>query len=125
MVSPNLTRTAPSACLASLPVSMDRVREPSRSSRVCMVFISFQVAGRPGGCGFRLLADTQPVDQLGVPFRVLALEVIQQASPLSDEFQEPAARMVILCVNLEMFREVTDPLAEDRNLNLRGSCVSL
>lgn len=32
---------------------------------------------------------------------------------------------MILFMDLEMFGEIIDPLRQDRNLNIRGSCVAL
>src|SRR5262245_46582529 len=99
MVSPCRMSTAPSACLASLPVSIDRVRDPSRSSRVCCMLFTFsksQAAGRQElslsilpATGFKLpviglLADAETLDQLGVSLRVLALEIVQQPAALTD-----------------------------------------
>src|SRR5687768_7812646 len=99
MVSPERTITEPSACFASLPVSMDSVREPIRISRLCRFTLCIEVASG-------LLADAEPLDQLCVAFRILALYVIEQASPLADKLQEAAPRVMIFCMDLEMFGQV-------------------
>ena len=39
----------------------------------------------------RLLADAKSLDEIRVSLEVLALDVVQEASPLTDEHQEPAA----------------------------------
>src|SRR5687768_13191854 len=70
-----------------------------------------------------LLANAEASNQLGVPIGVLALEIIQQAPPLADQLQQPAARMVILRVYLEVLGEVVDPVAENRDLHFRRSGV--
>ena len=62
-------------------------------------------------------------DQLGVTVGVLALQVVEQAAALADELQQPAARVMILRVRLEMFRQVVDALAEERDLDFRGAGV--
>src|SRR5258708_30802991 len=71
-----------------------------------------------------LFADAEAFDQFGVAIRVLALQVIQQAAALSDQLQQAAARVVVLCVRLEMFGEIADPLAEERDLHFRGARVA-
>src|SRR5688572_23189134 len=72
-----------------------------------------------------LLANAEASNQLGVPIGVLALEIIQQAPPLADQLQQPAARMVILRVYLEVLGEVIDPVAENRDLHFRRSGVAV
>lgn len=67
----------------------------------------------------RLLAETEPPDQIGVPIGILALEVVKEAPTLPDKLQEPAARVVIFGVDLEMFGQVADALTEYRNLHFR------
>src|SRR4051812_3353993 len=72
-----------------------------------------------------LLADTEPVDELLVPRRVLRLEVVEEAAALPDQFQEPPPRMVVLLVRLEVFREVEDPFGEQRDLHLGGAGIAI
>src|SRR5262245_42657208 len=124
---------APSACLASRPVSSEIVVPPTEISRVCIcVFVFVLIPSRPGGAHPRpvrsdllLLADAQSLDQLRIPVRILALQVIEQAAALPNEFQQPAAGVVIFCVGFEMLCQVVDSLAEKRNLNFGGSGVVL
>src|SRR3954462_3379237 len=73
----------------------------------------------------RLLADAQPFDQLLVPAGVLALEVVEQPAPLADELEQPAPRVVVLLVGLEVLRELVDPLREQGHLHLRRPGVLL
>src|SRR5262245_13083609 len=115
MVSPARTITEPSACFASRPVSIDSdLFWPKVMLRVCIVLslILAMPVLRPV-----LLPDPEPADQLGVPIGVLALQVVQQTPPLADQLEEPASRVMILRMSLEVFREVVDALAEQRNLN--------
>src|SRR6185436_16426918 len=125
-VSPDRTITAPSACLAKRPVSIEMVRLPTEISRVCMsVFLScelrqllavrlirfqarlaspvtWQFCQGPKPAAMRLLLpNTEPLDQLGVAIRILTLQVVQQASPLTDQLQKAAARVMIFRVGLE------------------------
>src|SRR5579862_4972205 len=95
MVSPERTITEPSACLASLPVSMLIVRAPMVMSRRCAVGImgkskeesrdSKGESRRPSAAGappddveIWLLADAELLDELRVAIRVLTLEVVQE-----------------------------------------------
>src|SRR3954454_23076125 len=70
-----------------------------------------------------LLADAQALDQLGVAIAVLALQVVEQTPALANELQQPAARVMIFRVGLEMFGQVVDALAEERDLDLGRSGV--
>jgi hypothetical protein len=76
-------------------------------------------AAAPAGNGPVLLADPEAADQLRVAVRVLPLQVIEQAAALSDQLEQPAPRMVVLRVGLEVFRQIVDSLAEERDLNFR------
>src|SRR5262245_17987569 len=111
--------TEPPACLASLPVSNRRVLPLIVSSRVVIkkslkseVEVEVEGRSREGVCPCRLqtsdfrlpiflLSDVQPLDEIGVPLRVLCLEIVEQPAAAPDEHQQPAARMVILRVRLE------------------------
>lgn len=70
-----------------------------------------------------LLADAEFVDYVLVALGIVVLEVVQQAATLADHHQETAAGGVILLVRLEMVRQLTDSLAEHRNLDLGAAGV--
>jgi hypothetical protein len=70
-----------------------------------------------------LLPNTEPLDQLGVAIRILALQVVQEASPLTNQLQKAAARVMIFRVGLEMLGQVIDALAQERDLYLGGSGI--
>src|SRR5688572_2157406 len=127
MVSPDRTSTAPSACLASLPVSMEIVRGPIRTSRFCKLTLCMCtfVIRRPMKTPYVLLADTEAADQLRIAIGVLALQVIEQTPALPDQLEQAAARVMILRVNLEVFREVVDAVAEKRDLHFRRPCIAV
>jgi hypothetical protein len=72
-----------------------------------------------------LLPDSQPLNQLGVARGVFALEVIEQPSALAYELEQTAPRVMILRVRLEMFGEVIDAFAEDGDLNLWRTGVTV
>src|SRR5690606_24244243 len=132
--------TAPSACLASLPVSIEIVRLPIVTSRFCVVGImgTWKLWGNPvqSRRGPRrstpepslwewLLPDTQSANQIRVPVGILPLEVVEQPPALADELEQTAAGMMILRVGLEMFGEIVDPIAQDGDLDFRGAGVRL
>ena len=68
--------------------------------------------------GGRSLANSKPLDDPSVTLNILALQVVQKASALSDQLQQSPARMMILLMNLEVIREVSDPLTQEGDLNL-------
>src|SRR2546423_5741449 len=72
-----------------------------------------------------LLPDSEALDQIRVAFRVLALQVIQEAAALADELEQPAARVMVLRVRLEMVGQVIDSLTEERDLNFGGTRVAV
>jgi hypothetical protein len=69
-------------------------------------------------CAVWLLADAQLSDQDAVAAEVLALEVLEQATALSDELQEASPGMMVLGMGLEVLRKIADPLAEEGDLDL-------
>src|SRR5215469_12670807 len=72
----------------------------------------------PRGCPQRLAPDAQPPDQIAIAALVLALHIIEQAAALADELKQPAARVVVVFMSLEMFRQVSDSFRENGDLNL-------
>src|SRR5262245_6451036 len=94
-VSPDRTRTAPSACFASLPVSRVMLRDPIWISRrvvltLCMVVKkSWRSKAKRTHLWLtqKLLSDAEAADELGVPLRILAFQVIEQPPALADELQ--------------------------------------
>jgi hypothetical protein len=63
--------------------------------------------------------EAKLADQGPVAFNIRPLQVIQQAATLADQLQQPAPRIVVVGVRLQMVGEVVDPLAEDRDLDFR------
>src|SRR5262245_637877 len=108
------------------------VLPPTLTSRVCIKVTSYrsqvESRGSRGNTRLRkrtgaLLADVQPLDQVRVALGVFGFEVVEQPAAPADEHQQPATRVVILGVRLEMFRQVIDALAENRDLYFGGSGV--
>src|SRR5262249_4542441 len=86
-------------------------------------------AGRATCCradqGRPLLTNVEALDEIRVPLRVLRLQVIQQPAAASDEHQQPAARMMVFGVCLEVLGQVVDAFAEECNLDFRGAGVAV
>ena len=72
-----------------------------------------------------LLAKTEFLNDALIAVKIRSSQIIQQPSPLSDQFQESAAGMVILLMDLEMISEIVDPVAENGYLNFRRAGVIL
>src|SRR5512140_1509769 len=68
----------------------------------------------------RLLSEPQTLNHTSVAFHVLVLHIVQESSPLADQFQKSSARMVILLMGLEVVRQIVCPGAEEGNLDLGG-----
>src|ERR1700682_2604013 len=56
-------------------------------------------------------------DNRSVALDVGALQIVQQPAALADQLEQPAPRVVVVGVRLEMVGEVIDPFAEDRDLD--------
>src|SRR5205823_429152 len=72
-----------------------------------------------------LLPDSEALDQIRIAVGVLTLQVIQQAAPLADELQQPAAGVMILRMRLEMVGEVIYSLTEEGDLDFGGTRVAV
>src|SRR4051812_11691742 len=72
-----------------------------------------------------LLPEAELGDEAGIALFVLAAQIVEQRATLVDEHQEPAARMVVLGVGLEVAGQVVDALGEDRDLNFGRTGVAL
>jgi hypothetical protein len=66
-----------------------------------------------------LSPDPQLGDERPVALDIVAAQVVQQPAPLADQDQEATPGVVVLLMGLQMRRELTDALSEDRDLDLR------
>src|SRR5215212_3842665 len=146
IVSPDRTTTAPSACLASFPVSNVSSRPPIsteteawRSVAIAICFLHSPIredgglSQRLGGARSnfhplfrperRLPAEPQLLDEGSVSLEVCPLQVVQEPPPASDELQEAAARVVVVLVRPQMLRQLVDPARQHRDLDLRRTGV--
>jgi hypothetical protein len=76
-------------------------------------------------CVFLFLLFAQPklLNQRPISLDILVLEVVQEAAPLSHQFDQAPAGMVIFGVGLKMIGQVTDTLAQDGHLYLGGAGI--
>jgi hypothetical protein len=70
-----------------------------------------------------LLADAEFGDNALVALGIVFLEVVEQATPLADQHEKAAARAVVFLVRLEVLRQLTDTLAQQRDLDLGATRV--
>jgi len=55
----------------------------------------------------------------------MRLQVVQQAAALADQHQKSTPRSVILLVSLKVLGQFTNPLTQNRDLDLGGTRVLL
>jgi hypothetical protein len=70
-----------------------------------------------------LLAEPQPLDQALVSIEVAPAQVIEEATALTDELEQPPAGMMILDVSLEVLGKMTDPCTQQRDLYFRRTRI--
>ena len=74
---------------------------------------------------FVLLPDTEPRNNRSIPRHVFFFQIIQQTTTFSDHTQQSPTGMMILGVNLEVFRKIRNFFTQDGDLYLRRTCISL
>src|SRR5512146_2737339 len=79
----------------------------------------------PGSARRWLAAESERADDGPIARGVLLDEVREQAPALTHELEEAAARMVVLREAAEVLVEVSDPLGEERDLDLRRTGVAV
>jgi hypothetical protein len=70
-----------------------------------------------------LLADSELGNNGFIPFRVVLLQIVEQTSTPAHHHQKSAARAVVFLVRFEVFRELTNALAEQRDLNFGAAGI--
>src|SRR6266699_3569482 len=74
-------------------------------------------SGAPNATPAVLMAETQLVDELPIPFQVVALQILEQAPALRDHLEEAALPVEVLGVHPEVIGEAVEPLGEQRDLD--------
>jgi hypothetical protein len=72
---------------------------------------------------FLLSAEPELLNQRPISLDILVLEVVQEAPPLTHQFDQSPAGMVIFGVGFEMISQVADTLAQDGYLHLCGAGI--
>src|ERR1700761_2042076 len=80
---------------------------------------------RQRSLSLRLLADAQLADDVPVAVRIVRLEIIEQAAALAYQHQQAATRSMVFRVGLEMFGQLANALAQDRDLHFRAAGVGV
>jgi hypothetical protein len=70
-----------------------------------------------------LFADAELRNYGFIPFRVVLLQVIEQTTAPAHHHEKSAARAMVFLVRLEMFRQLTDAFAQQRDLNFRTAGI--
>src|SRR5947208_11484725 len=73
--------------------------------------------GTPSATPFALMAETQLLDELPIPFQVGPLQVLEQPAALAHHLQEAALPVEVLPMDPEVIGEAVDPLGEQRDLD--------
>ena len=85
-----------------------------------------ETPGMPGVWGgSRLAAESEPSDDGAVARVVLLDQISKKATALAHELEEAAAGVIVLWKALEMVRQALDSLCQERDLDFRGSRVTL
>jgi len=66
-----------------------------------------------------LLPQAKLVHDLTIPVEIIDPEILQMTPTLADHLEETPAGMMVLLVRLQMFGQVVDTPAQERDLNLR------
>src|SRR6187200_2373388 len=69
--------------------------------------------------------QAESLDDRAVPRDLGLLQVVQQPAALPDEQQQATTAVVVVLVRLEVLREVSDPVAQQSNLDLGRTGVAL
>ena len=70
-----------------------------------------------------LLADSEFTDHIPIALDIKLPQVIEQTTPLADDFQQAPSGAVVFLMCLEMFREVRNAFAKNRDLDFRRTRV--
>jgi hypothetical protein len=70
-----------------------------------------------------LFADAELGNNGLVPFRVVFLQVVKQTTTSAHHHEESAARAVIFLVRLEVFRQLTNALAQQSDLDFGAASI--
>src|SRR6201999_4049819 len=112
------------SCCASLERRSRVAPTPPCSGRWSQnAFDSTRRPGNPPIGRTASAAQTEPLDQGAVALHIDLRDVLEQTAPTSNQQQQPAPRVVVVLVHLEVLGQVSDALGQQRDLGLRGAGV--
>ncbi len=76
----------------------------------------------PGGGA--LSAEAESCDEGPVPIDVFPVQVPEETPALAHKTEQASPRVVVVSMFSQMVRDVTDPLGEERHLDLGGAGVA-
>ena len=74
--------------------------------------------------GVRLAADAEPLDKGPVSVDVGLSEVVEQATTPTHEKQQSPAAVVVVLVEFQVLGELSDPMRQNRDLDLGASGIT-
>ena len=75
--------------------------------------------------GARLPSQSELGDERPIPLDVVTSEIVEQPAPTTDHREQSPTGVMVLAVDLQVFRQVVDALGEERDLDLGGAGVGL
>lgn len=103
------------------PGGAERSRNLRRRIRRCVVSTAPTLAATMTAA--RLTPEPESLDQLLVPHRTTASKILEQPTPLADDPQQAAARVMVLRVRLEVIGQLVDAFGQQCDLDFGGSRV--
>jgi hypothetical protein len=64
-----------------------------------------------------LLAEAESLNDRFVALGVVFFEIVEQATPLADQHKKTAARAMVFQVRFEVLRQLTNPFAQQSDLD--------
>jgi hypothetical protein len=80
---------------------------------------------RSGPAEKQLLADAESLNNGLIALGIVSLQVIEQATALANQHEQAASGAMVFLVRLEMLGQLTNALAQQRNLDFRTARVGL
>ena len=72
----------------------------------------------------KLFSQSETGYEASVSLDVCFSEVLEKVSSLTYHLQQTSSRVMVLMVLLEVLVKIVDPVSEDSNLDLRGTCIA-
>jgi hypothetical protein len=70
-----------------------------------------------------LFADAELGNNRLIPFRVVLLQVVEQTTASANHHEKSAARAMVFLVRFEVFRQLTNALAQQRDLDFGTASI--